>query len=111
MDRNGSGSTLDELIAGDMKDAKFRASVERKIAEIELEQVLARLRTKVGLSQAQLAKRLAKSQPWIAAAETRPAANMQISTLVRLVTATGGSVEIVVRDPKGKKVGAVQVSA
>lgn len=103
--------TLDGLIADDMKDARFRAAVERKIAQIHLEQLLVRLRTTVGVSQGWVARRIGKSQPWVAATEKNPAANMQISTLARLVAASGGSVEIIVKDPQGKKVGAVQVGA
>lgn len=109
MGRYRKSQGITELIEEDLKDPTIRTDVEKKLAQIRIEQMIAQLRTTAGLSQSQLARRIGKSQPWIAEAEKRTAANMQLSTLATLVTATGGSFEITVRDRRGKKVGKVEV--
>lgn len=109
MGRFRKSQGITELIEEDLKDPTIRTDVEKKLAQIRIEQMIAQLRTTAGLSQSQLARRIGKSQPWIAEAEKRTAANMQLSTLATLVTATGGSFEITVRDRRGKKVGKVEV--
>jgi ribosome-binding protein aMBF1 (putative translation factor) len=105
------GSALDAIERRMSKEKGFREAVEAKLAEIRLEQVIATLRERAGLSQAELARRIKKSQPWIAQAETQSAANMQLSTLATLVAATGGSVHLTVKDRAGKRIQAVELTA
>ena len=90
-------------------DSSLRSGIESRLAEVRLEQMLAELRERAGLSQKQVALRIGTSQPWIAEAEKRPAMNMQLSTLATFVAATGGSLELVVRDATGKTIRTVGV--
>jgi transcriptional regulator with XRE-family HTH domain len=59
---------------------------------------LVRLREARGLSQRALAATLGISQPAVAKIESGRAANLQLRTLVRLVTALGGQLTLAIRD-------------
>lgn len=102
-------TTITDLIERDLRNPAIRKEVEGKLAVLRIEQMIARLRERAGLTQRQLAERVGRSQPWVAAAETRSAANMQISTLATLVAATGGSLRFTVKDPRGRKVESIEL--
>ena len=72
--------------------------VEQALHELRLAQDLIALREKRGLTQAALAARLGVTQPFIAKIESGRAANLQLKTLIRLVTALGGSLVLKVHD-------------
>jgi transcriptional regulator with XRE-family HTH domain len=99
--KEGLGEWIDEQLA---KDAKLRERVERRLAEYQLEQQLAALREARGLSQAQLARVAGVSQPEVARIESGRFPNMKIGTLLRMVTALGGELEIAIRPTALKKV-------
>jgi transcriptional regulator with XRE-family HTH domain len=84
------------------RDAALQARVARRINELKLEEDLVALRETRGLTQAQLGKLLGVSQPAIAKIESGAVKNLQMKTLVRLVTALGGRLEVAVRDPRGR---------
>jgi DNA-binding XRE family transcriptional regulator len=71
-----------------------RAQVDELVNEIRIEQKLAALRRKRGLTQTQLAKRLGVSQPVLARIEAGHIKNLQLKTLVRTAAALGAKVKI-----------------
>jgi transcriptional regulator with XRE-family HTH domain len=75
-------------------DPSFQRQVEETLNELRLEQDLVALREGRGVSQAQLAKALGVSQPAIAKLESGKAKNIELRTLVRAVSALGGTVRI-----------------
>lgn len=81
------------------RDATFRQEVEALLAEMELEQDLAALREACRVSQAQLARRLGVSQPYIAKLESGRVKNLELRTLVRYATALGGRVRVTIEGP------------
>ncbi len=52
------------------------------------------LREKLGLTQAELAKRIGVSQPFIAKIENDEASNLSLETLIKIVEALNGEIEI-----------------
>ena len=73
--------------------AKFtpeqRKRLDAEVDEMNREYVLSQLRSKVGLTQCEMAERLSISQPAYAAYEK--ADNMRIRTLQKIVEALGGA--------------------
>ena len=76
--------------------ARIDARVKKEVARL----MLAELRKAENLSQRDLAARLGVSQPAIAKLEAQQ--DVQLSTLQRLVTALGGTLEITARLPSGE---------
>jgi len=68
-----------------------------KAQEILMEMLLSELRKEMGLTQAQLAENLGIKQPTLSKLES--GTDMQISTLRRIITALGGSMEIIAHMP------------
>lgn len=75
-----------------------RRGLEKEVAirfnELMLEQQLADLRRKRGISQARLAKIIGVSQPVIARIESGGVRNLTVGTIARTASALGGHVEI-----------------
>jgi DNA-binding Xre family transcriptional regulator len=86
-------------------DADLKRKVEEYLNEMMIEQKLAALRTRRGLTQAQLAERLGVSQPHIAKLEAGRAKNIELHTLCRWATALGAklSVDVVLNDAGTRK--------
>ena len=82
-----------------------RRGLEKEVAirfnELMLEQQLAALRRKRGISQAKLAKLVGVSQPVIARIESGGVRNLTIGTIARTAAALGGSVEIRIKPGRG----------
>lgn len=85
---------LDELTAA----RHLQARADEALHELRLAQDLIALREKRGFTQSELAARLGVSQPAIAKIESGRAVNLQLKTLVRFVTALGGTLSLKVRD-------------
>jgi len=68
-----------------------------------IEQKLAALRSKRGMTQAQLAKRLGVSQPHIAKLEAGRAKNIELHTLYRWATALGAKLTVDVSPNAARK--------
>ena len=81
------------------QDARLREQVEVRLNELRLEQQLARLREARGLSQRQVARLVGVSQPAIAKLESGTVKNLQLKTLMRMVTALGGRLQVEVVPP------------
>ena len=91
-----------------------RRGLEKEVAirfnELMLEQQLADLRKKRGISQAKLAKLIGVSQPVIARIESGGLQNLTVGTIVRTASALGGSVEIRIK-PRRRSPGKIRKSA
>ena len=80
--------------------------VDQLFREMMVEEQLAGLRRKKGISQRALAKLAGVSQPVIARIESGGIKNLTLATIARTAAALGGRVEIKIRD--GKKARARQ---
>ena len=78
------------------KDRALARQVEARLAEMRIEQELAALRTKLRVSQGQLARRLGVSQPAIAKIESGRVKNLELKTVVRYAAALGARVHIAI---------------
>ncbi|MGH7266232.1 MAG: helix-turn-helix domain-containing protein [Candidatus Rokuibacteriota bacterium] len=87
------------------QDARLREAVEARLAEMRLEQHLVALREARGLSQQQVARLLGVSQPAIARLESGAAPNVELRTLLRVVTALGGRLNLSIEKPTARVVG------
>lgn len=81
---------VDERLA---RDADLRRRVERRMAELRLEEALLALRESRGLTQAQVAKLLGISQPAVAKLEAG-ARNVKLATLCRYAEALGAQLRV-----------------
>jgi transcriptional regulator with XRE-family HTH domain len=68
---------------------------------MEASQLIRAVRLEAGLTQAELARRVGTSQAAVARLE-RGGANPRVSTLARVVAATGQQLELVTRDAGGE---------
>jgi transcriptional regulator with XRE-family HTH domain len=76
-----------------------RAKAARRTKELLAELLLSEVRQVAGKSQQQVARKLGIKQPSLSKLEKQ--ADMQISTLQRIVKALGGELEVLARFPKG----------
>lgn len=83
-------------------DPDFAAAVEAELQTMRIEQELVALRNASGLSQRQLAAKLGVKQPVIAKLEAGKTRNIGLQTLVRVVKAMNGSIEVSIT-PKGHR--------
>jgi DNA-binding XRE family transcriptional regulator len=99
----------DEFMEWLQEEVKRRGG-EKEVAtlldEMMLEDQLAALRKKRGISQAKLAKLVGVSQPVIARIESGGVRNLTMGTIIRTASALGGSVEIRIKPnrPTARKV-------
>ena len=75
-------------------DPGLSRQVEETLQTMRLEQDLVALREARGISQQQLARRLGVSQPAVAKLESGKWKNLELRTLIRTVSALGGTVKI-----------------
>src|SRR5215510_8896597 len=87
-------SFLDSFAEQLSANPSFHQQVEETLSTMRLEQDLIALRESQGVSQTQLAQALGVSQPAIAKLESGKAKNIELKTLVRAVSALGGTVKV-----------------
>ncbi len=75
------------------------ARSEQMAQEMMAEMLLSELRKHTGMTQQQLAESLGVKQPSLSQLESQ--ADMQVSTLQRLIEALGGSLELIAHLPAG----------
>jgi transcriptional regulator with XRE-family HTH domain len=75
----------------------FELKVQKRLAELEIEQDILTLRQQVGLTQSELAAIAGVSQPFIAKLESGRAVNIELRTLVRIATALDAQVDARIR--------------
>ncbi|MBI4635081.1 MAG: XRE family transcriptional regulator [Candidatus Rokubacteria bacterium] len=90
-DRGAFMRRLDEDLK---RDPALHQRVETMLNEIRLEQRLAELRERSGLTQVQLAKRIGVTQPAIARIESGKVRNMQLKTLLVFLAAMGARMTV-----------------
>ena len=81
------------LLEKKIDELGLRREVEDELAKILIEQKIAALRKRRGLSQASLAKRSGVSQPMIAQIESGKLNNLTLRTLVRTAAALDANLE------------------
>jgi transcriptional regulator with XRE-family HTH domain len=89
-----------EVLAWLDREAKRRdrvKEVEELFREMMVEEQLAELRRKRGISQRELAKLAGVSQPVIARMESGGIKNLTLATIARTAAALGGTVDIKIR--------------
>lgn len=95
-----TNSTLARIDQRTKDDPDFAAAVEAELQAMRIEQELVALRNASGLSQRQLAAKLGVKQPVIAKLEAGKTRNIGLQTLVRVVKAMNGRIEVSIT-PKG----------
>jgi predicted XRE-type DNA-binding protein len=91
-------SSFDELVDR-TTTKKTKAKASRRAQELLEELLLSEIRQLAGKSQQEIAETLGMKQPSLSKLEKQ--ADMQISTLRKIVEALGGKLEILARFPKG----------
>ena len=85
----------DLVITGRRKE-KIKAGVQR----LKVISQIVELREKLHLTQTELASRIGVSQPFIARIENDEASNLSLETLIKIVDALNGEIEIRIRSKK-----------
>ena len=75
----------------------FELKVQKRLAELAIEQDILALRRQLGLTQSELAQIAGVSQPFIAKLESGRAVNIELRTLVRIATALDAQVDARIR--------------
>ena len=83
-----------------LRDRKLREKIETGVQRLKVISQMIELREKLGLTQAELARRIGVSQPFIARIENDETANLSLETLVRIVDALNGAIDIKIRISK-----------
>jgi len=82
------------------KNKRFRKRIEAGVERLKVVSQIIELREQLGMTQAELARSIGVSQPFIAKIENDTASNLSLETLVKIVEALNGKVEIRIRAPK-----------
>jgi ribosome-binding protein aMBF1 (putative translation factor) len=81
------GRTLEEHIAEHMKDPEFKKAWHDLDPEFELIESMVKAREKVGLTQAELAKKIGTKQPALSRLERGGFSKATVETLKKIATA------------------------
>ncbi len=94
-----------QLLERKVDQLGLRREVEDELAQILIEQKIASLRKRRGLTQAALAARSGVTQPMIAQIESGKLNNLTLKTLARTARALGASlkIELVPRSPSRRR--------
>jgi len=77
-----------------LKDKNLRKKIETGVQRLKVISRIVELREKSGLTQAELARRIGVSQPFIAKIENDQTANLSLETLVKIAAALNSEVDI-----------------
>lgn len=86
--------SFDERLKEWLKDEEFRKGYEKELRKLRIVHALIVLREKRGLTQAELAKRMGVSQPFIAKLESGESPNFNLETLAKLAAALDSDLEV-----------------
>ena len=89
-----------ELMKPWLKNRQFRLKIKAGVQRLKVIRQIIDLREKLGLTQAELARRIGATQPFIAKIENNETANLSLETLVKIVEALSGEIEIHIRPSK-----------
>ena len=83
-----------------LKDPTLKTRIKAGVQRLKVIDQIIELREKLGITQAELAGRIGVSQPFIARIERDEASNLSLETLVKIVGAMNGALEIRIRSGK-----------
>lgn len=83
-----------------LKDKKLKEKIEAGVQRLRVISQIVELREKLNLTQTELANRIGVSQPFIARIESDEASNLSLETLIKIVDALNGEIEIRIRPSK-----------
>ena len=89
-----------ELVKPYLRDERLRKKIETGIQHLRVISQIIQLRKELGFTQAALAQKIKVSQPYIACIENDEASNLSLETLLKIVEALDGEVEIHIRAKK-----------
>ena len=92
--RTVRAKTHEEVLKPYLRDPKFRKGYEEELEKLRIVDTLIRLRERRSLTQAQLARRIGVSQPFIAKLESGETHNFSLETLVKLAVALDSELEV-----------------
>lgn len=82
------------------KNKVFKEKIEAGVLRLKVISQIVELREKLHLTQTELANRIGVSQPFIARIENDEASNLSLETLIKIVDALNGEIEIRIRPVK-----------
>jgi transcriptional regulator with XRE-family HTH domain len=82
---------------GYFKDRRFKERIKAGVQRLKVITQIVELREKLGLTQSELAKRIGVSQPFVARIENDDTSNLSLETLIKIVDALNGEIEIKIR--------------
>ena len=82
------------------KDEKFRRGYEEELEKLKIVEAIVALRQKRKITQKELSRRMGVSQPFVARLERAETHNFSLETLLKLVHALNGELEIRIRPRK-----------
>lgn len=85
------------LMKSYFKSRKFRDKIKSGVERLKIITQIVELREKFKLTQTELAERIGVSQPLIARIENDQTSNLSLETLVKIVEALNGIIEIKIR--------------
>ncbi len=88
------------LIKPYVRDKKFKEKIEAGVQRLKVISQIVQLREKLHLTQSELAHRIGVSQPLIARIENDETSNLSLETLIKIVEALNGEIEIRIRAKK-----------
>ncbi len=89
-----------DLMKPYLKDKAFKEKIEAGVQRLKVISQIVELREKLHLTQTELANRIGVSQPFIARIENDEASNLSLETLIKIVDALNGEIEIRIRSKK-----------
>src|SRR3990167_9621087 len=92
--------THKDLMKTHLKDKKLKDKIEAGVQRLKVISQIVELREKLHLTQAELARRIGVSQPFIARIENDETSNLSLETLFRIVDALHGEIDIRIRPAK-----------
>ena len=92
--------THQSLIRKYLKNKKFKEKIESGVQRLKVISQIVELREQLNLTQTELARRIGVSQPFIARIENDETSNLSLETLIKIVDALQGEIEIRIRPGK-----------
>ena len=90
----GRSKTHREVLKSFLKKPRFRKGYEEELEKLRIVDSLIRLREHRELTQAELARKIGVSQPFIAKLESGETHNFSLETLVKLAIALDSELEV-----------------
>lgn len=88
------------LMRSYLKNRNLKEKIVTGVQRLKVISQIVELRQKLDLTQSELASRIGVSQPFIARIENDEASNLSLETLIKIVDALNGDIEIRIRSSK-----------